>query len=412
MEQLNITLALTGAVVVLVGLFSNRIKKSPVQEPMIAVFVGLAAGPHCFGWVDVASWGDETAILEQAARVTLAIGLMGVALRLERGSVTTLFRPVLVLLTVVMTGMWLLSSAVVAWVLGLTMWKALLVGAVVTPTDPVVASSIVTGKFASERLPLRLRDTLSFEAGANDGLAYLFVMLPVLMLGHVPGEAWSRWIVQALLVGVLFATLLVGCVGFAAARLLAYARARGIIESTSLLSYTVAFSLLTLGGAKLLRADALISVFVAGVVFNRATDTREEHEEQHIQEAVAKLFTLPMFVIFGAALPLTEWVHMGWPLAVLSVLVLLVRRLPVMGLVAPLLKRWLPLRDVAYLGWFGPIGIAAIYYALMSRKHVDDPLIWNAASAVVFASILAHGVTAAPLTRLYSRRSDAAASTG
>lgn len=408
-EQLNIALAVTAAVGLLIGLLSNRIKKSLLQEPIIAVAVGVAVGPYGLGWLDVAKWGDENTVIEQAARLTLAIGLMGVALRLKEDSVKTLWRPVVLLLTLVMAGMWLVSSALAGWLLGLPLWTALLLGAVVTPTDPVVASSIVTGKLATESLPLRLRDVISFEAGANDGLAYAFVMLPVLMIGYQPGEAWGRWLVESLLIGVAGASV-IGCVvGYAAAALLAASRRRSFIERPSLLGYTIAYSLFTLGAAELLGADALISVFLAGLIFNLCTDRPDEHEERHIQEAIAKLFTLPMFVIFGIALPFAEWARLGWPLFVLAALILLLRRPPVVAAAFPGLRGPLGGREVAYLGWFGPIGIAAIYYATFAHGHVDDPIIWNVTSALVFASIVIHGVTAAPLTRLYARASSRAA---
>ncbi|HEV7370542.1 cation:proton antiporter [Arenibaculum sp.] len=404
MTQLNVALAVTGTVVLLVGLLSNRIKRSPLQEPMIAVMVGMAAGPYALGWLDLAQWGEEVPILEQAARLTMAIGLMGIALRLKRDSIRSLWRPVAVLLLLGMLGMWLVSSALAGWLLGLPVWMALLLGAVVTPTDPVVASSIVTGPFATKHLPLHVRDAISFEAGANDGLAYVFVMLPVLMLGHPPDAAWERWFLHSLLIGVVGAVLAGGTVGWAAAKLLGHAERRRYVENTALLGYTVAFSLLTLGAGKLLGADALISVFVAGLVFNLCSDRREEHEERHIQEAVAKLFTLPMFVIFGVALPLADWVRLGWPLLALVVLLLLLRRPPVVATFFPGLRGWLDGRDTAYVGWFGPIGVAAIYYAAFARGHVHDPVVWHAASALVFGSIMAHGSTAATLTRLYARR--------
>ncbi len=412
MEQLDIALAVTGVVVVLLGLSSNPIKKSPFQEPLIAVLVGGAAGPHGLGWLDVAAWGEESAVLEQAARLTLAVGLMGVALRLEKRSVRALLRPVALLLTLAMLGMWLVSAGLAAWLLGLPFWTALLVGAVVTPTDPVVASSIVTGRFAEAHLPLRVRDTISFESGANDGLAYLFVVLPVLMIEHAPDVAWQRWLVEVLALGVFGAAAIGGLVGYVAAKLCASARRAGIIENHSLLSYTIALSLLTLGAASLLGADALISVFLAGLAFNLCSDTAEQHEEENIQEAVAKLFTLPMFVIFGAVLPIVEWARLGWPLLALAVLVLLLRRPPVIAAVFLGLRGPLDARDAAYVGWFGPIGIAAIYYAAFAWGHVRDPLVWHAASALVFASILVHGLTAAPLTRLYARRSSAAPRAG
>jgi sodium/hydrogen antiporter len=403
MQQLNTGLAVCGAVIVVVALLSNPIKKSPLQEPLIAALVGLAVGPYGLHWLDVARWGEQNAILEQAARLTLAIGLMGVALRLNRDSVRVLWRPVALLLSLGTLGTWLASAAVAGWILDLPFWPALLLGAAITPTDPVVASSIVTGKFAVAHLPARVRDAISFESGANDGLAYMFVMLPILMMQNEPLTAWTRWLLESLALGVLAAAALGAIVGYAAAKLLAAADRLGIIEQISLLGYTVAFSMFTLGLAAILKMDALISVFVAGLVFNLCTQRDEEHQERHIQEAVAKLFTLPMFVIFGAALPIAGWVELGWPLAGLTVLVLLLRRPPVIAALSPWLRRQLNGSDVAFVAWFGPIGIAAIFYAALARSHVHDPVIWHAASAVVFASILAHGVTAAPLTRLYAR---------
>ncbi|QJD58378.1 hypothetical protein HG264_05365 [Pseudomonas sp. gcc21] len=403
MEQLNLSLAVMGATAVGIALMSSALKRSPVTESILAMGVGIAVGPYGLALLDLSRWGDDTAILEQASRLTLAIGLMGVALRLKRESLKVLLKPMMLLLTVVMLAMWLTSSLLAGWLLGLPLWAALLFGAVVTPTDPVVASTIVTGKFAKTHLPLRIRDGLSLESGANDGLAYLFVMLPVFMLTLAPGEALSRWLVQSIIIGVVFASVLGVVIGFAAAKLLSLAEHHGLVDKTSLLGYTVAFSLFALGLAELLKADAVVSVFLAGLTFNLFSDKSDEHEEEKIQEGVAKLFTLPMFVIFGIALPFTEWADLGWPLLALTILVLLLRRPPVLLLLYPALRRYWAVPDVRFIGWFGPIGIAAIYYASLAHKHMGEPLFWHASSAIIFASILVHGVTAAPLTRLYAR---------
>ncbi len=404
MEQLNIGLAVTGAVVVLIGLLSNILKKSLLQEPMVAVLVGITAGPYGLGWLDVAKWGEENTILEQAARMTLAVSIMGIALRLETHGLKVLWQPTALLVTIGMVGMWLVSSALAGWLLGLSFWTALLLGAVLTPTDPIVANSIVTGPFAKEHLPLRIRDTISFESGANDGLAYLLVMLPVLMIVHPPGEAWSHWLVESVLTGLGGACVIGIVVGYLAAVLLDLAVRIKIIEETSLLSYAVALSLFTLGVAELLHTITLFAVFVAGVVFNIRIRGREKDQKGPVQEAVAKLFMLPMFVILGLALPFAEWARLGWPLLALAVLVLLLRRPPVLAMLFVGLRRSLNGHDVAYVSWFGPIGIGTIYYAAFARGHTQDPLIWHVASALVFASILVHGLTAAPLTRLYARQ--------
>ncbi len=403
MEQLNIGLAVTGLVVILIGLLSNQLKRSPLQEPMVAVLVGIAAGPYGFGWLDVSKWGDENTILEQTARLTLAVSLMGIALRLETHAIKVLWRPGVLLVTLGMVGMWLASSALAGWLLGLSFWAALLLGAVVTPTDPIVANSIVSGPFARKHLPLRIRDTISFESGANDGLAYPLVMLPVLMMGPSPDEAWMRWLVESVLTGVGGAFVIGIVVGYVAALLLAMAVRFKIIEETSLLSYAVALSLFTLGVAELLHTDALFAVFMAGIVFNLRIGGQEKDQKGPVQEAVAKLFMLPMFVVLGLVLPFEEWGRLGWPLLALAVLTLLLRRPPVFAVLFPGLRGFLNGRDVAYVGWFGPIGIAAIYYAAYAQGHTHDPLIWHVASALIFASIMGHGLTAASLTRFYAR---------
>ncbi len=403
MQQLDASLAVVGALVVAVALLSNWMSRGPLQEPLTAAILGIVVGPHGIGLLDLARWGDENAILEQAARLTLAIGLMGVALRIQRESVTKFARPVVLLLTAGMIGMWLASSALLGLLLGLSLWPALLIGAAITPTDPVVASSIVSGPFAEHNLPLRIRDVLSLESGANDGLAFPFVMLPILMMQAGVASAWSDWLVDTLLIAVLGAAALGALVGYLAAVLLEAADRRGAVQRISMLGYTVAFSLFTLGAASLLSMDALISVFVAGLVFNLRACHDEEREEERIQEGVSKLFTLPMFVIFGIAAPLDAWADLGWPLAALVVLVLLLRRPPVVAALYPVLGGGLRRADAAFVGWFGPIGIAAIYYAAFARSHIGDPLAWHVVSAVAFGSILAHGVTAAPLIRLHRR---------
>lgn len=403
MHQMNMGLAIIGVVVIAVALLSGLIKRSPVSEPVLAVLAGLAVGPYGLDWLDLARWGDKNVILEQAAHLTAAVGLMSVALRIQRQSIRPLLRPVTLLLTAGMLGMWLICSALAGWLLGLPLWTALLLGAIGTPTDPVVSSSIVSGPFADKNLPLRLRDGLSLESGANDGLAYLLVMLPVLMLQHAPDQAWSQWLFEALLIGVVGACVIGLAIGFVAAHALRFALHRRLVAQPSLLGFTIALSLFTLGAAKLLHADAIISVFLAGLTFNLMTDARESARAENIQEMAAKLLMLPMFVIFGVALPLADWGRLGWPLLALAVLVLLLRRPPVVTALRPLWRGWFNREDSRFLGWFGPIGVAAMYYAAMARNHVHDPLLWQAASALIFTSILAHGISASPLTRLYAR---------
>lgn len=251
-------------------------------------------------------------MLEQAARLTLAIGLMGVALRLPKNYSSPHWKPLAVLLLLVMPLMWLSSGLLVYCLLDLPFWEAMVVGAAITPTDPIVASSIVTGVVAKENLSGRLRHILSAEAGWNDGLGYPFVMLAILMLQRSPTEALSHWLIRVLLWEVGAAILFGALLGYLAGRLLQWAENKQTIESKSFLGYTIALSLTVLGAAKLIGTDGILAVFVAGLIFSDVVSGQEKAEEENVQEAINRFFTLPIFILLGLAIPWQQWWALGW----------------------------------------------------------------------------------------------------
>jgi NhaP-type Na+/H+ or K+/H+ antiporter len=133
---------------------------------------------------------------------------MGVAMRLPNRYIFRQWKSVAVMLGLVMPLMWLVSELLSFWLLPIgSLWVALLIGAVVTPTDPVVASSIVTGDLAEENIPGHVRHILSAESGSNDGLAFPLVMLPILFLTR-PEGALTHWLTYTLLWEVLAAVLI------------------------------------------------------------------------------------------------------------------------------------------------------------------------------------------------------------
>lgn len=404
MSALNIALLTIGGLVLVIGLLSDPLKRSLLSLPLIGLLAGVLLGPGVSGLLDVAKWGNQHLILEEAARLTLGIALMGVALRLPKGDPFRRWKSLLVLLGLVMPFMWLSSGLLTFLILGVPFWVALLVGAVVTPTDPVVASTIVTGNMAEENLPERIRHTLSGESGFNDGLAYPFVFLPILMLAHPPGEALLHWLIHTVLWEVGGAVVVGALVGYAAGWLLEWAEAKDTIEQTSFIAYTLALSLAVLGGAKLIGTDGILAVFVAGLAFDMAVQGSDRAQEQRVQEAVNRFFILPIFVLLGLTLPWEQWLGLGWAGLALVVAVLLFRRLPAMLALNPLLGRVRGLQDALFLGWFGPIGVAALYYATLSVRETGAEIAWVAGSLIITASIVVHGVSAAPLTRLFGRR--------
>ena len=180
MHQLNLAVAIAAGTVVLLGLVSGRAQRLPLSRPLLALLVGVAAGPAALGLLHPEAWPHHVLILKETARFALAVSVFGIALRTPMRDIRALLRPVGLLLTLGMAAMWAVSAGLAWAALGLAPLMALAVGAVVTPTDPVVASSIATGAAAEEALPSRLRSTLSLESGANDGLAYAIVLLPKL----------------------------------------------------------------------------------------------------------------------------------------------------------------------------------------------------------------------------------------
>lgn len=402
MTDLYVSLLVVGGLVLVLGVLSKPIKEqSYLSVPLLALLTGLLLGPHVFDVLDLAAWGSEHTILEEAARLTLAIGLMAIALRLPPNYLREEWRTLLVLIALVMPVMWVVSSVLAYAMLEVSLLVALLIGAATTPTDPIVASSIVTGPSAHRYLPARIRHVLSGESGVNDGLGLILVLLPILLMTKQPGEAMSDWVLDGLLHEVMGGVVIGVFLGYAAGLTLNFGEQRHWLEKSSFLAYTVALALLTLGLARLLGTDGILAVFVAGVAFDGVVGGQERAEEASIQESVNQFFTLPIFALVGLALPIGKWIDLGWRGIVLALAILLLRRLPALLMTQRMLPTLSHRRDVLFAGWFGPIGISAVLYALLgtSRTGVDE--VWTVVSLVVCASIAVHGITATPFMRWY-----------
>lgn len=406
MQDINLALAVVGALVLLLGLLSRPVDRSWLSSPLLAFLLGVGLGPIGVAALDPVAWGDSRLLLEETARLTLGISLMGIALRLPPRFPLRHWRPILVLLAVGMPMMCLVSALLTQWVLGVPLLMALLVGASVCATDPVIASSIVTGGVARENLPAPFRHLLSVESGANDGLAYPLVLLPILLLTLPAGEAWMEWATKVWLWEVAGGLFVGALLGWLAGRALQWSESRGFLDQPSFLALTLALTVFVLGVGSLLGTNSILAVFAAGLAFDQEVGGKERSEADKVQEAVNIFFTLPVFVLFGLVAPWSEWVALGWRGVLLVLLVLLLRRLPVILLLRPWLS---PLRGLAMLllmGWFGPVGVSALFYASLVANLTGSDLAWVVGSLIVLASLMVHGVSAAPLARLHGRLAD------
>jgi sodium/hydrogen antiporter len=159
--------------------------------------------------------------------------------------------------------------------------------------------------------------------------------------------------------------------------------------------FTAVLALLVLGAAGLVHVDGILAVFVTGLAFNYAATGTDRTDDVPIDEAVNRFLVLPLFVGVGAALPWAAMADLGWRGVVLAVAVLLLRRLPVLVALRRPLRLGRP--DAVHLGWFGPMGVSALFYLTLEAERLGaDPTVLGAGSLVVVASVVVHGITAAP----------------
>lgn len=395
---LDLVLVSVGALGMVVASLSEKLRGLPVSEPLLALSLGVVLGPAVTGFLSLPPLTEEHASVHEGARILLAVSVMAVALRYPFGDVRRRLRPVAILLLVAMPTMAIISVGLGWLILGLPLAAAALVGAAVSPTDPVLASSVVTGDLAERDLPVRDREILSLESGANDGLALPLVLAALAVAG--PLTASEAVVESAWQVGG--AVVLGAALGWMGGLALKVGEEHGATAHGPALLFTVVLALAILGVSGLTHTDGVLAVFVGGLVFNLVSTGSDRTAELSIDEAVNRFAVLPLFVVLGAVLPWDAWHDLGLPGLGLAVAVLLLRRLPVLLLLARPLR--LRLREALYLGWFGPIGISALFYLTLEAKRLPAPeVVLAAGSLVLVASTVVHGLTGAP-ARVWFRR--------
>ena len=396
LPTLDLLLAAVGALGVVIVALSARMTRWPVSEPLIALAGGVILGPAVLGVLDVPDILAEQSTLHSGAEILLAVSVMGVALRYPFSAIREHWRRLALLLVVVLPAMALISTGLAMWALGIPFALALLFGTAICPTDPVLASAAVTGDAAEEDLPEHDRQLLSLESGANDGLALPLVLVALAVATPLTaGQAATEALWQ------IGAALAVGAVGgVAAAKALHVSERHHDTEKGAMLTYTLLLAILVLGVSGLIEANGVFASFVAGLAFNLTSSGSERKTEVEIDEAVNQFAVLPFFLALGAMIPWTAWAELGWGAVWLTASVLLLRRPPL--LFALMKSLALKVRGAAYLGWFGPVGVAAVFYLTEEASRAGaDPILLGAGTLVVVASTVAHGITAAPGRALF-----------
>jgi NhaP-type Na+/H+ or K+/H+ antiporter len=394
--------ALVGGLAVVLGVVSRPLRDLPLTEPLLALALGVLVGPGGLGLVSLApAVGEET--LRLTAELAVAIAVMAAALRVSSEDLRGDGAVVALLLGGGMAGMAVLSSAAAAVTLGLAPATAAVLGAIITPTDPVLAASVVQGEPAEAHLPARVRMLLTVESGANDGLAAPLVALTV------AGAASLGQQVAPVVASLAVSVALGAAAGWVTGRLVLWSERHRDLEQSAFLALTLALTVAVLGAATVAGGVGVLAVFVAGWVYSGQVNNSDRFAEWQVQEAMNRYLVLPVFVVLGIIAPWSQWAALGWAGAAFVVGGLLLRRLPLLVAMARLLR--LRLAESVFVGWFGPVGVAALLY-LAERRVAGDvgDTVWAAGTLLVAASTVAHGVTAAPGRRWLARRLQATTS--
>ena len=402
--SVDLAFILVGASVLALGLPSNIIKRLWLSVPLLALLTGVLLGPELLGVVQPDRLHGERKILEELARATLAVSLVATGLQMTRSDLRLNWKRAASLLTIAMVGMWLLTSLGAWLVLGLPLWVALLLGAILTPTDPVVASTLVTGRLAEANLPRWLRRSLQLEAGANDGLALVFVLVPALVLtlpddgaGTIAGEVAGQ-IALALVVGAALGAL--------GAKLVDLAEDHEATSGGFFLVSALALALLTLGAVHALGGTGILGAFVAGLTFSLMLEERYAEQLEETQDGLQHLLVVPVFLLFGSMLPWDAWIALGWSGLAFALWALVIRRPAAAALALAAMPVATPRRDTAFLSWYGPVGVAAIYYGLFAERYGLDEFeqVFAAGTLAIAVSVVVFSLTATPGVRRYAGR--------
>jgi NhaP-type Na+/H+ or K+/H+ antiporter len=375
---------------------SGRIEGTPITAAMIFTAVGLLVGSEALGLIDIPPAGETVKLLAEA---TLALVLFADASRIDvralRGELSVPLR---------LLGIGLPLTLLAGFVFALVVFpqlswpEALLLGVILAPTDAALGQAVVTLR----RLPSRVRQGLNVESGLNDGICVplFWIVLAVAQAesGAIGSGAAVRLVLEQIGYGILAGVL----AGIATACVVMVAGGRGQVAGSWLQVVPLAGAGLAFGIADPIGGSGFIAAFVGGFVFG-AIRRRSGGEVGHLIEQLGEIFNAVTFVVFGAVLLVpalddsTVWV------AVYAALSLtLVRMLPVgLALLGAEVRR----PTVAFLGWFGPRGLASIVFALILVEEgglPHDDLILTVTFVTVALSVLAHGITAAPLAQRYA----------
>jgi sodium/hydrogen antiporter len=373
-------LLLFGGLLAVVAALSGVMKGTVLSASVLSVALGFGLAVAGVVHVDAT---DEAVV--QLVELALILTLFSDGMFVERELLRRHWGPTARALAIAMPiTMGLLALAAKSLFPDLNWAEAFLLAAVLSPTDPVVTSAVVTSRL----VPSKVRHTLNLESGLNDGLALPFVLF-FLVLASPGGDAGGE---AAKLAGEALVGAAIGVgLGVAAGRLPHVLPGGGITARYEGI-YSVGFALFAFGLAEVTIGNGLIAAFVCGIAMGASEREVPDGFVEFAENASAILQVLTFFV-FGGLIYATGFHHSVPPLVLFVAFALLVAR--PLAVMLSFLRTGIPRPEKLFMAWFGPKGVASMLFALFVLKSDvgSSELIFDIAAIAIIASIVAHGLT-------------------
>ncbi|RDL33225.1 uncharacterized protein BP5553_08664 [Venustampulla echinocandica] len=405
----------------LYALFSQFIRSSlHLSEPPLAVLFGIILGPYCLQWITPQGWGIDHHVTHELTRIIVGIQCFAVGIELPKFYFTRHWASVFYMLGPIMTFSWAITALFAYLIFKISLPAALIIGACLSPTDPVLAASIFSKSKFSERVPRRLKHLLLAESACNDGISFPFLYIGIMAINYsTAGISIKEWFLITILWQCTLGLALGLVIGRCANCLLRISDDRGYISSPSFIVFYLLLAMLTIGVGSTLGSNDFLVAFGAGVGFAHDGWFWERTHSLPFPNIINLILNSSMFVFFGSIIPFQKFAPRDiapnwgiWQLLLFLFLVLFFRRIPIvlaLQRLIPDIRTW---REALFCGHFGPMGVGALFLAMESREKLerdtntnpgDSPpsndrseairVIWPVICFVVLGSTMVHGLS-------------------
>ena len=388
METFEIALIVLGGLLVLGALLSGYVKRSFLSLTALYVLAGFALGQGGLGVLD---FNAQEGFVKELAILALVVILFRDGLEVEAELLAKQWHLPLRKLIIAMP----ITAAIITlaghFIVGLDWLEAALLGALLSPTDPVLSSAVVT----NPRVPRLIRNSLNLESGLNDGLA-LALIIPVAaaLEGGGNGMVWWQFMLEDMSIG--FAAGI--AIGYLASVVIPRSGEGSGIPDQHKVLYALGVALLTYGILSFAgHGNAFIAVYVCAITLGiRRADIRDYFNSG--AEEIVELVKLGIFVVFGSILTVQALFSDGWAAVAVVVVTLTVARTAGVWLSLIGNREKLSTQTKAFMSWFGPKGVATMTYSLflLALGIPGATEVTNLAALCVVTSIIAHGLTDTP----------------